>query len=200
MKSLTNREFAKKLTDFIYDVREDYRECYNKTDLELVCEDLADEVRQSLSYSVKEYSLVNSYLDKIEELERDRDNELNCVHDYFMENFLNCINYECLYEMMYDLKDPAGNYIFNFNDEEFNFEVELEEIMSCPNNCAYELVKDQLDNYFCEVYISEEAYEWGETHEYYLLSWACEVLNDYIYLLSPEEREFMKNMRERGDK
>lgn len=203
MNSLKNREFAPRIVDLINEVREDYREAYNKTNLEYVCEDLAEELRRSLSYSMPEYSLVNEYLDKLEELESDRDNELERLHEMFLSEFAYYIDCNCLYDMFEDLKDPNGKQIFNYSDPDFDSDIlenELEEIMSCPNNLAYELVKDKLDMYFFEVFLYEEAGEWGEAHEYDMLSWAYELLTDYIRMLSPEEEEFMKNMREGGDK
>ena len=192
MKALTNREFAGRLTELIYEIREDYRECYNKTELEYVCERLADELRESLSYQTKEYHLLNFYLDEIQDLRNSIDKELNSIYSDFMDDFINIIDYESLCNLFLDLKDPASNKLFDTENEDFDLEFELEEIMSNPNNLAYDLVKDKLDYYFWEGYIPQECYEWGAASDYDKLEWARQVLEEYCYLLSPEEREFIR--------
>lgn len=201
MKTLTNRNFVPRLVDMIYEIREDYREAYNKTNLEYICEELAEEIRSSLSYNISgDYYFANLYLDKIEELQDEIRAELDRLHEDFMERYQDIIDSNCLFDMMSYLKDPNGNLLFNFDDEDFDLYGELDEIMSNPNNLAYELVKDKLDEYFYEVYLEDEAGEWGEAHDYDNMRWAEDILLDYVNLLSPEEREFMKKMREGGDK
>ena len=194
MRTLTNREFAGRISELILEIREDYRNCYDKTELEYICERLADKVRDALSYDFDEYYLVKSYLKEIKTLEDDMELEYYRLHSDFMDDFYNIIDYDCLFDMYYDLKDPNGNLIFVPEDEDFDLVEELEAINSNPNNLAYELVREKAEYYFTEVYIPEETYEWGEAHDYDNLAWAHCTLVENTYLLSPQEQEFMNNL------